>query len=114
MSQTLTRHTGETKTSVELRAKRRGSIRTLLGRIPLWILIGLLLVVVLYPLLWLLLSSFKTTDEFSTTPFWSLPINWYWQNYVNAWNSGMNTYFVNSVLVVFPSLFLSLLIGLAA
>jgi len=62
----------------------------------------------------MLLSSFKTTDEFSSTPFWSLPINWHWQNYVNAWNAGMSTYFLNSILVVFPSLFLSLLIGLAA
>ena len=29
---------------------------------------------VLYPLIWLLLSSFKTTEEFNTGAFWALPI----------------------------------------
>src|SRR6516225_5957824 len=114
MSQTLSRPTTSTQTGVELRAKRWGSIGALLGQIPLWILVGLLLVVVIYPLIWMLLASFKTTQEFSSTAFWSLPISWQWQNYVNAWNSGMSTYFLNSILVVFPSLFLNLVIGLAA
>jgi len=79
-----------------------------------WVLIGLLLVVVLYPLLWLLLSSFKTNAEFSLQPFWALPSAIHWQNYVDAWNSGMSTYFLNSVLVVFPSLALILVISVAA
>lgn len=98
----------------EVRQKRGRPIGAVLSRIPVWILVVLLLVVVLYPLLWMLLSSLKSTDEFASTPFWSLPITWQWGNYATAWNSGMSTYFVNSVLVVFPSLFLSLLIGLAA
>lgn len=89
-------------------------MKALLNSIILWILIAILLVVVLYPLLWMLLSSFKSTDDFASSPFWSLPTTWLWQNYVDAWNSGMSTYFVNSILVVFPALFINLLIGMAA
>ncbi len=114
MGQTLTTPTQKMQTGVEVRPKRRVPIGAMLGRIPLWILIALLLVVVLYPLLWMLLSSLKSTDEFASAPFWSLPSTWQWGNYAQAWNSGMSTYFFNSVLVVLPSLFLSLLIGLAA
>jgi raffinose/stachyose/melibiose transport system permease protein len=89
-------------------------MRKLLSRTPVWVLIGLLLVVVLYPLLWMLLSSFKTNAEFSLEPFWSLPSALHWQNYVDAWTSGMSTYFLNSVLAVFPSLALILLVSVAA
>ncbi len=115
MSQTLPRQLVDTQMSVaELRVKRRESRRNLLTRVPVWVLIGLLLVVEIYPLLWMLLSSFKTSDEFSTGVFWSLPTGLVWQNYVQAWTSGMSTYFLNSILTVFPSLFLILLISLAA
>jgi raffinose/stachyose/melibiose transport system permease protein len=115
MSQILTGRVDETKRSVAMvRAKRRVARRKLLARIPIWVLIGLLLVVVLYPLLWMLLSSFKTNAEFSLEPFWSLPSALHWQNYVDAWTSGMSTYFLNSVLAVFPSLALILLISVAA
>lgn len=86
----------------------------LLSRIPIWVLIVLLLVVELYPLLWLLLSSFKTSDEFATGTFWSFPAALDWQNYADAWNAGLSTYFLNSILTVFPSLFLILIISLAA
>jgi raffinose/stachyose/melibiose transport system permease protein len=37
-----------------------------------------------------------------------------WQNYVQAWNSGMGTHFLNSILAVFPSLFLILAISISA
>jgi len=115
MSQALTSRRDEMRTSVgEFRAKRSESAKKLLTRIPVWVLIGLLLVVVIYPLLWMLLSSFKTSDEFSTGVFWSLPTGLAWQNYVQAWTAGMSTYFLNSVLTVFPSLFLILLISLSA
>jgi raffinose/stachyose/melibiose transport system permease protein len=115
MSQALTGRRDETQTSPgELRAKRGTPASKILARIPLWLLVGLLLVVELYPLLWLLLSSFKTSDEFSTGAFWSLPVGLDWQNYALAWTSGMNVYFLNSILTVFPSLFLVLVISLAA
>src|SRR5438045_1126828 len=115
MSQILTGRVDETKTTVrKLESKRRDATRKMLSRIPVWVLIGVILVIVVYPMLWLLLSSFKTNAEFSTEPFWALPAALNWQNYAVAWTSGMSTYFLNSVIVVFPSLALILVIGTAA
>ncbi len=89
-------------------------MKKLLGNAPLAVIVGLLLVVVIYPLVWLLQSSFKTTVEFATQPTWALPKGFAWQNYVQAWNSGMATYFLNSILAVFPSLLLILAISVSA
>ncbi len=114
MSQALTSPAQETTVSIPPQGQTKYSASKLLARLPLWILISILLIVVLYPLLWLLLSSFKTTAEFNTGVFWSLPTGFAWQNYALAWTAGMGTYFLNSVLVVFPSLFLVLVLSLAA
>ena len=114
MSQALTRPAQETTISTPPQGRTKSSVNKLLARLPLWILIAVLLIVVLYPLLWLVLSSLKTTAEFNTGAFWALPTGFAWQNYGLAWTSGMGTYFLNSVLVVFPSLFLVLVLSLAA
>src|SRR6266542_1097246 len=114
MSQALTSQRDAMQTPADQRRAGRGSSRKVLARTPIWVLIGLLLVVELYPLLWLLLSSFKTGDEFATGAFWSLPAGLNWQNYADAWTAGLSTYFLNSILTVFPALFLILLLSLAA
>lgn len=115
MTQLLTRPVEETRQSVSrVRPQRRIPLGRLLARTPLWLLIALLLVVEVYPLLWLLLSSFKSDAEFTSEPFWSLPTSLNWQNYVDAWNSGMNVYFVNSILAVFPALALILVLSAGA
>jgi raffinose/stachyose/melibiose transport system permease protein len=70
---------------------------------------------VVYPLLWLFLSSLKTDPEFTLNPMYALPESLHWQNYSDALTTGnMGTYFLNSVLTVFPSLFLILVLSLAA
>lgn len=57
-------------------------------------------IVVLYPLVWNLLASFKTNTEFLTSP-WSLPSGIHIQNYINAFTkSKMADYFMNSIFVV--------------
>jgi len=93
--------------------KTRVPVKVLLSRIPMWVFIGLLLVVELYPLLWLLLSSFKSSYQFTSQPFWTLPASLDWQNYSDAWSSGMSTYFVNSILAVFPALALIVILSAA-
>jgi len=74
------------------------------------ILIVLFLFVEIYPIFWILMSSFKSTTEFTLTPSYALPQGIYYQNYIEAWNRGrMSTYFVNSVIVTFVSLFFIML-----
>lgn len=93
---------------------RRASARWL-RRLPIWIAVAALLIVVGYPLVWLLLGSFKTQREFLEEPTWALPQQWSFDNYVVAWDTaGLSTALANSALTVLPSLFVMLLLGTAA
>jgi raffinose/stachyose/melibiose transport system permease protein len=84
-------------------------------RLPMYILVGLLLIVEIYPLVWIFLGSFKTQNEFLNDPFWTLPSSWDVSNYVSAFTTGnLGQYILNSVLTVFPALFLMLALGVAA
>lgn len=86
-----------------------------LSQVPATLLVLLTLVVTLYPVLWIFLSAFKTGDEFSTRPMWALPQHLNFGNFVQAWTQGhMDTYFLNSVLAVVPSLALVVVLGTAA
>lgn len=97
------------------RSRRGRKVRRFFGRLPLNIVIALLLVAVIYPILWLILSSFKTQLEFLNDPFWSLPASWSFDNYTTAFvDGGLGRYILNSVIVVFPSLAVILILGTAA
>ena len=86
-----------------------------MGRLFIWVAVAVLIVIEVAPLLWLLLSSFKADNEFTLEPLWALPAGLDWQNYIDALTTGnIGTYFLNSMLAVFPSLVLILLFGLAA
>nr|WP_308470062.1 carbohydrate ABC transporter permease [Kineococcus rubinsiae] len=66
-------------------------------------------VVIAVPLLWTLMSSFKTSREIFASPF-SLPETWRWQNYADAWTTaGIGKYFLNSVVVVACALVITML-----
>lgn len=79
------------------------------------VIVAVLLVIVMYPLLWLTLGSFKTQDEFLNDPFWTLPNSWSFDNYVSAWvEGGLGTFIRNSIVAVFPALALMVLFGVAA
>jgi ABC-type glycerol-3-phosphate transport system permease component len=68
-------------------------------------------VVICAPLLWVLMSSFKTTAQIFQSPF-SLPTSVNIDNYVSAWTTAnIGSYFFNTVLVVGCSLFLVMLLG---
>ena len=94
-----------------LRARSRQRAVRYLARVG----IALLLVFELYPLLWLFLQSFKTSEEFTSNPIWSLPHGLYLHNWTVAWTTGnIETYFINSVLATFPALALIIVLSLGA
>lgn len=98
-----------------LRSRPRRSPRQHAWRVFMGLVLALLLAVEVLPILWLVLQSFKQSDEFSLHPVWALPQGLYWQNWKVAWTTGhIQTYFKNSVLATFPSLFLMIVLGLAA
>ncbi|MBP1136388.1 raffinose/stachyose/melibiose transport system permease protein [Arthrobacter sp. PvP023] len=86
-----------------------------LKRLPVQLLVALLLIVEIYPLVWLFMGSFKTQDEFLNSPVWTLPQNFSFDNYTEAWTTGnLATYVGNSLIATIPSLFLIVLFGVAA
>lgn len=98
------------------RTRRRSRLARLTpGKVVIWVLTALLLTVMIAPMVWLLISSFKTQNEFLTGGIFSLPEQWQWSNYTEAWVTGeFGTNVRNSVIATLPSLFLLLLTGVAA
>jgi N-acetylglucosamine transport system permease protein len=67
--------------------------------------------IVVLPLLWTLMTSFKTTREIFASPF-SLPSSFNFDNYVSAWNTaGIGAAFLQTILVVGSALVLVMLLG---
>ena len=68
-------------------------------------------VLCLYPLLWLLLSSFKTNTELYANP-WGLPESFSFANYIQAIEEGhILQYFGNSVIIAVSAVFVSVLLS---
>ena len=62
---------------------------------------------ILYPFLWTIISSFKSTQEIFEN-IWGLPAQWLFSNYVQAWQSGVAKYFLNSVVITVATVLLTL------
>ena len=68
-------------------------------------------IIICLPLLWVLMSSFKTTQQIFGSPF-SLPTSFNFDNYISAWTTAsIGTYFVNTVIVVGSALVIVMLLG---
>jgi N-acetylglucosamine transport system permease protein len=67
-----------------------------------------------FPLLWAVVSSFKSDDEILTDA-WGLPSKLLFSNWVRAWNQAhIGRYFLNSAIVVAGALALTMLLGAMA
>lgn len=83
-------------------------------------LIGIILIIIfvlieVYPIIWMLISSLKSPSEFTSKPMYALPKVLYWKNYADAWNIGnMGIYFRNSLIVTIPSLIFIIFFGAGA
>jgi len=68
-------------------------------------------ILVIAPMLWTVLSSFKTNTEIFSEPF-GLPASWSFENYANAWTQAqIGQAFFNTVVVVGSALVLVMLLG---
>ena len=84
-------------------------------RLPARLLTLVLLIVVVYPLVWLFLGSLKSQYDYLNTPTYTLPTHWMWSNYKAAWVTGdLGLYIRNSVTAVLPALTLVIILGSAA
>jgi raffinose/stachyose/melibiose transport system permease protein len=72
-------------------------------RLLLWGALAGLALAIFYPLLWMVLSGFKSNQEIFSTP-WGLPGALRWENYAHAWDLGVVRYFTNSLIVTVLSI----------
>jgi raffinose/stachyose/melibiose transport system permease protein len=89
----------------KLRRKQNPQEESRVGRLNIsykvfmFIVLLFFLLYTLVPMIWLVVSSFKTNTELMGDPF-SLPAKWQIQNYINAFKvSGLGTLFMNSIII---------------
>jgi multiple sugar transport system permease protein len=73
--------------------------------------------VMLFPFLWMVLSSLKTFQEVNLSPPTILPADPQWSNYTDAWTrppSGFGRYFLNSLVVAVVGTALQVVSGILA
>ncbi len=71
----------------------------IIAQVIIYIVLIFFTFMALYPLIWLLFSSFKTTQEYQMTSKLALPQVWWWRNYIDAWIRGkFGSLFLNSIL----------------
>jgi N-acetylglucosamine transport system permease protein len=71
-------------------------------------------VLVIFPFVWMITTSFKTNTEILFSP-WDLPGSLQWQNFSNAWTEArIGRYVFNSVIVIAMSLTGTLLVSAMA
>jgi raffinose/stachyose/melibiose transport system permease protein len=108
VSPTIAAPTNSRAVGWQTRAGRR--IARVATRAVVWMGLGVLVVAVLYPLLWMVFSSFKSNQEVFASP-WGLPGELRWGNFGRAGSAGVVRYFVNSVLVTSASILTTVLIS---
>jgi raffinose/stachyose/melibiose transport system permease protein len=73
-----------------------------------YLTMAVLVALTLYPLVWMVFGSLKTTGEFYTN-IWGWPHSWSWENFSAAWrDAGLGTKFVNSTIATIGTLALVL------
>ncbi|WP_420818540.1 carbohydrate ABC transporter permease [Paenibacillus paeoniae] len=78
------------------------------------VLLLLYAVITLYPLYWLIISAFKTNQDFFNRPY-AWPMQWQLDNVVRAWDLGnMGRAMLNSAIVTIVALVLTIVIGTLA
>ncbi len=71
-------------------------------------------VTVIFPMIWMIYSSFKTDQELFFSP-WSPPMELQWDNFARAWTKAhVGDYLLNTLIVVVPALLLTLIISAMA
>lgn len=76
--------------------------------------LSLFALTIVVPILWVLVTSFKTNPEIFKSP-WSPPTNPQWQNYANAWErEGIGAAFKNTAFVTIATLIFLIPIGAMA
>jgi N-acetylglucosamine transport system permease protein len=86
-------------------------VREVIGKIIIYIILGIWAVMVIFPMLWSIMTSFKTDQEIFFSP-WALPKVMMFDNFVRAWvKARMGLYLMNTLIIIIPALFFTLLLS---
>jgi N-acetylglucosamine transport system permease protein len=97
-----------------MKNKRERSSGDRLYKIFIYVALITLVISIIVPVAWVFMASIKQNSEFYSNP-WALPAGFYWQNFVDAWNTAkMGEYMMNSVVVTALALLILLLVALPA
>jgi N-acetylglucosamine transport system permease protein len=93
------------------RPSRLGAI---VSKIIIYLILGSWAIIVIFPMLWSVMTAFKTDQEIFFSP-WALPAVPQWDNFVRAWTTArIGEFLVNTLLIIIPSLFFTLLLSAMA
>ena len=92
---------------------KRSKRQEMINKVLTYVFFTILMVIILYPILWVAINSFKTDTQLFDKS-WGLPKVWNWSNYVTAWKYGIARYILNSVIVTVCTVTLNLIISLMA
>jgi len=82
--------------------------------IMIYLFLGFWSLVVVFPMVWVLVSSFKTDKEIFFSP-WLPPARLMWDNFVRAWSkANIGLYLLNSLIVILLAIFFTLLFSAMA
>ncbi|MBQ6181988.1 MAG: carbohydrate ABC transporter permease [Ruminococcus sp.] len=81
-------------------------------KLPVYLLLTAVGIVMLYPLLWLIGASFKSNDEIFSS-VWFMPSSFDTDIYKNAWKTvtpyTMGHYFLNTFMIIIPKIFFAVI-----
>jgi raffinose/stachyose/melibiose transport system permease protein len=94
-----------------VRRRRQPNLYSTLSRV----LIALIVIVQVYPLAWLFITSLRTEHDFATGDPFALPTSLTWENYARAFETGdLGMNILNSFIVTMGANFLIVLLGMMA
>ncbi|PGV51362.1 carbohydrate ABC transporter permease [Bacillus sp. AFS037270] len=88
--------------------KSKSGFSIVVGLIFLFLL--LYFAAIAYPLFWMIINSFKTTAAIFNDS-WGLPKEWLFSNYTTAWEQGVSSYFMNSLIITGGTCLLTVLVS---
>jgi N-acetylglucosamine transport system permease protein len=92
----------------------RFSIAGISLRAVTYVLLIIWAIMVLFPMGWSVMSSFKSEAEILTNP-WALPEAWLFENFSRAWQkASIGDYIFNTFIIIIPGIFFTLLLSAMA
>lgn len=88
--------------------KRKSGFSVVVGLIFIFLL--LYFAAIAYPLFWMVINSFKSTAAIFNDS-WGLPKEWLFSNYTTAWEQGVSSYFMNSLIITGGTCLLTVLVS---